>query len=106
MNWADILTGVIIVAVVVAAWSLAGWNESRLRRKEQAENHRRDREIWELGRPLRERQQLRAERDRLTAFAYNLGATPPQVVQRIAEIDQQLADMRAEQIRKMTEAAQ
>lgn len=104
-DWLPFVVMAVVVGLMCATPVIAARVEARHRRRERAEDWRRERELWELGRPLRERQRLSADLNRWKVFAHDLGFTPPDVAARIAEISQQLAELRAEQIRKITGGA-
>lgn len=104
MNWVNILTGALIVLFVFAVTHLASWNEARMRRKERAEEYARHREMRDIEIRAERRQRLREARAKYVRYVAEFGEHPA-FVDEIARIDTELAEMRAEQIRKLTEEA-
>lgn len=105
-DWLPFPVLVAVIALICAMPVIAAKADARQRRKERAEERRRERELWELGRPAREREALRRHRAKYVELAEAIGDMPQPIADAIADIDQQLADIKAEKIRKMTEAAQ
>ena len=102
-DWLPFVVLAAVIGLMCAMPAIATKVDAHQRRQERAEDRRRELELWEAGRPARERAALRKHRAKYVELAEAIGGMPAPVAAAIADIDQQLADMRAEQIRKLTE---
>lgn len=108
MSTADWLGTAIVLAGMTVALIIAEISkraEARRRAKERARD--RETELARFAIELRahKRRNLREMRKRYVDFAAEIGSMPQPIAAAIADIDQQIAAMRAEQIRKLTEEA-
>jgi hypothetical protein len=92
------------VALIIA--EVAERAEARRRAKERAEDRALELARFAIERQAHKRQTLRKARQNYVELAEVIGGMPQPIADAIANIDQQLAEIKAEQIRKMTEAAQ
>lgn len=105
MTIQELLPFVVLIAglgVVLVIAEVAERAEARRRAKERAEDRALELARFAIERQAHKRQTLRKARQSYLELAEAIGGMDQPIADAIADIDQQLAEMKAEQIRKIT----